>query len=290
MPRPEKILLTGVTGTVGSELARLFIERTQPACVLVRSESDAARFRNQGLEARIGDFNRPAGLPGALAGIDKIYLVYPDRADRQSAERNLIDAARQAGVKHIVKQSAYAASLTPPVSFGIALAQTDRYLTESGLNWTLLRPYAFMQNLLAVAGPVVQRGILPMPFGTARVAFIDCRDIAEVAFHALTEPGHQHKTYYLSGPRAVTLREVAQLMSGLLERKIRYISPPFWLARRGLKQQMSEHEIALFKPLLRMIRHGGEERVFSAVDKVCGHAPRDIETFFRDHLAAFSRS
>lgn len=283
-----KILLTGVTGKVGRLLAGLLAKEDIPVRVLLRRREQAAEFKSLGFEVCIGDLNRPASLPAAVDGVESLYLVYPDRPDRAVAERNLIDAAKNAGVRRIVKQSAFAASLDPPVSFGILLAQTDAYLMNSGLDWTILRPYAFMQNILDVAETVAVRGILPMPFGKARVGFVDCSDIALAAYHTLLDAGHSRQIYYLSGPECLTLEQVAKVMERVLEREIRYLPLPFFIARFAMRKQMSDYQIALLKPLLKMLKAGGEEILFTDVEKICRTKPRNIECFIRDHIADFS--
>ncbi len=283
-----KVLICGATGKVGRELVRLFVDGGNHFCVLVRNEQKAREFEHCGIEARVGDLTQPTTLPAVLDGIDRLYLVYPDRPDRITAEQNLIDAAKLVGVRHIVKQSAFGASLKPPVSFGIALAQTDQYLMESGLEWTLLRPYFFMQNFLDVAKVVADRGLLPMPFGHAKVGFIDCRDIAAVAWRTLVEEGHSGKTYYLSGPESMDFDQVALLMSGVLKRKVTYLSPPFFIARLGMKKTMSNYELALLKPLIKMLKEGGEETLFTDVERICQRKPIDFKAFIRDHIEAFT--
>jgi uncharacterized protein YbjT (DUF2867 family) len=175
------ILVTGATGHVGSELVRLLAERRTPARALIHSPDRAAPIERLGLEVALGDFDQPDTLDAAMAGCDHLFLLSPPNPRQPEQEQHLIDAAKRAGVGHVVKQSVPGADPDAKVVFGRWHAQIEQFLAHSGLAHTVLRPSYFMQNFLMSAQPVAEQGVLYGMTGEARISYIDTRDIAAVA-------------------------------------------------------------------------------------------------------------
>src|SRR5918999_147769 len=207
------ILVTGATGHVGSELVRLLAEQGAPARALVHSPDKAAPIQRLGLETALGDYEQPDTLDVAMKGCDQLFLLSPPPPRQPQQEQHVIDAARRAGVGHVVKQSVPWASADAPVVFSRWHGQIEQHLAQSGLAYTLLRPSSFMQNFLMSAPQVADQGALYGMFGEGRVAFIDARDIAAVAAELLTSPGHQGASYTLTGPEALSAAEVAERLA-----------------------------------------------------------------------------
>jgi uncharacterized protein YbjT (DUF2867 family) len=119
---------------------------------------------------------------------------------------NAVWAAKQAGVKHVVRLSAIGAAHDAPTRNGRLHALSDAELAHSGLNWTIIKPASFMQNLI---GSVID-GTLYGSSGESRIGMIDMRDIADFAAHVLAEPApHAGRTYTLTGPAGISLRDAA---------------------------------------------------------------------------------
>jgi hypothetical protein len=139
---------------------------------------------------------RPETLEAALSGVDRVLLI--SSPDQQMAERQstFIDAAKQAGVRHIVKFSGLsAADVGTPFVFGSMHADIERYLEGSGLAWTHLRPSQFMTEYLREVPTILARGALLLPLEDARLVPVDVGDIAKAAVALLTTPGHEGKIY-----------------------------------------------------------------------------------------------
>lgn len=219
------ILVTGATGDIGGELCRLLAEASEPFRAMCRKQEQIDRFRDQGIDAVLGDFDRPDTLEHAMKGCDRLFLVSHPTPRQFEQEKAAIDAASRAGVSRIVKVSASDANVKSPVPWAKAHALIDHHLRASGLEWTILKPTAFMQNFLWSKKPI-SRGYLPQAAGSGKVAYIDNRDVARVALTVLTQQGHAHATYFLTGPQPLDMQMIAQRLSAAIGRKVRYINLP----------------------------------------------------------------
>lgn len=138
-------------------------------------------------------------------------------------ETNFIEAAKRAGVRHIVKYSARGADVNAAANVTRWHGQTEKLLEESGIAYTHLRPIFFMQNLLSFANSIAKEGTFALPLKDAKIAVTDVRDIAAVAVAALTEPGHEGKTYIITGAEALSMYEIADKLSAAIGKKVTYI-------------------------------------------------------------------
>jgi uncharacterized protein YbjT (DUF2867 family) len=283
------ILVTGATGHVGSELVRLLAAAGTPARALVHSPDKAAPIQRLGLETAVGDFEQPDTLDAAMAGCDRLFLLSPPTPRQPQQEQQVIDAAKRAGVAHVVKQSVpWADDPDAGLVFCRWHGQVEQHLEGSGLSYTLLRPSNFMQNFLMSAQPVADQGVLYGMTGEGRVAFIDTRDIAAVAAELLTSPGHQGTSYTLTGPEALTSAEVAERLSAATGHQVRYVDLPpeafgQALAGAGLPGWLVDGLIEGNT----MMAAGHAATVTDEVAKVAGRPPRTFEQFAADHRLEF---
>ncbi len=157
------ILVTGGTGVIGSELLRLLSQAGVPARALTRNPQKAQTL--PGITWVTGDLARPETLTTAFEGAKTLFLLTHYFEDMVELQHNAIAAARAAGVTHVVKVSAFAASHHSLAPIGRWHYQVEKELQESGLAWTMLRPHHFMQNLLAQAEYISQRWRHLLGFG-----------------------------------------------------------------------------------------------------------------------------
>jgi len=149
-------------------------------------------------------------LPEAFEGTKTLFLLTHYLEDMVELQHNAIAAARAAGVNHVVKVSAFAASDHSKAPIGRWHYQVEKELEESGLAWTFLRPHHFMQNLLAQAEYVIKDGVIYSASGDGEIPYVDGRDVAAVAAVTLTTPEHHHgKKYVLTGSEAMSYRQAA---------------------------------------------------------------------------------
>ncbi len=282
------ILVTGATGHVGSEVVRLLAEAGTPARALIHSPDNAASIEHLGLEIALGDFDQPDTLDAAMKGCDRLFLLSPQSPRQPQWEQQVIDAATQAGVGHVVKLSVPWAAPDAALVFSRWHGQIERYLAQSSLPHTLLRPSNFMQNFLMSAQLVADQGVLYGMTGEGRVGFIDTRDIAAVAATLLTNPRHQGTSYTLTGPEALSAAEVAERLSAAIGRQVRYVDVGPDAFRQGLRDAGLPGWLVdgvVEGNTLLAAGHGAA--VTDEVARLTGRPPRTFAQFAADHRLAF---
>jgi len=178
---------------------------------------------------------------------------------------SFIDTAAKAGVGHVVKLSGIIPGLDSPFRFARMHAEIEEHLAASGLTYTMLRAGEFMQAYFRQVPNIVGRHELRLPMADQRIASIDIVDIAAVAVRVLTGTGHENQTYPITGPQALTMAEVAAILSEAIGTTIRYVDVPPEAARRaqldaGMPLYLADGLAELFAE-----RRAGKESVVSAV-------------------------
>lgn len=222
-----KILVTGATGNIGRMTLQHLLKRV-PASELVglaRDPAKAADLAAEGIEIRKGDYFDYEGLVRAFDGIDKAMLVSTHAfTDRNTQHENVINAAKQAGVQHIVYMpiihEADSAFKLPQVTDEDIFVEEK--LTASGLTYTLVRHPPFLENIQGyVGGNPLEKGVLT-PAGTGRAGYARREELAEAHAVVLTEAGHENKSYSLYGEPAVSFSEIAQILSEISGKPVPY--------------------------------------------------------------------
>lgn len=272
------ILVTGASGTVGSEVTRTLAAMG----VRVRAAYHSRPERVGAGEAVRLDFADPQSLAAALRDVDTVFLL----SGQVAPETALVPAADAAGVRRIVKLSVWGAA-EERFRFAQWHRAVERAVEASGLLWTFLRPNGFMQNLVTYNGAMIRaQGAFALPAGDARISHVDVRDIAAVAAAVLTQPGHDRKAYRLTGPRALSYVEVAEILSTALGRKITYLPVSDQEYKQGaLAAGVPEAYADALLDLNRFYREGGAEEVSEDVKLVTWKDPVPFEDFARDHVA-----
>ena len=283
------ILLTGGTGTAGSEISKALQRMGVRYRSLVRNRAKAGGSATANVELVEGDLSRPETLGAALEGVEKALLLTASSPDSLQQERNFIHAAKRAGVRHLVKFSAYGASLDAPHYFGRQHGEAERELEDSGLPFTMLRPNGFFQNFLGNARSIATRNALHAPAGEMRFSAVDARDIAAVAAHVLTEDGHQWQRYTITGPQALSHAEIAEKLCQVLGRNIVYVdvaedAAREWMLAAGIPAWTVEKVLDLY----RYYKSGAAAEVTYIVERVGRKAPISFEQFVRDYTSVFA--
>lgn len=281
------ILVTGATGTNGREVMKALAARGATARAMVRS-TDAPGDLPDGITAVPGDFDDAASLDRALAGVERAFLLTPSTERAEEQQLRLVDAAARAGVRRIVKLSQFAADARSPVRFLRYHAAVEAGIRRSGVAWTFLRPNLFMQGLLQLAGTIRDKGLIAAPIGDARVSVVDVRDNAAVAAAALTEDGHEGKTYTLTGPEALTHAEMAQRLAAATGRAVAFADASEDDMRRAMAGvRMPPWQIEGLIEDYAHYRRGEASEIATGVRDATGLEPRDFDGFARDYASAF---
>src|SRR3712207_2111446 len=278
------ILVTGATGNVGRPLVGLLAEAGVPFKAFVRDPERARHLLGSAVELVRGDFAESATLEAALEGVEVMFLLngHPE------LESLATDAALRSGVRRVVKQSALAVGLEPPPFH----RRIEQKLEHLGLGYTHLRPNAFMQTLAGYL-PILMdaESTWRLPAGDGSVGWVDARDIAAVAFHALTEEGHEGRAYAITDPESLSMAEVADKVSGTIGRQVDYEDVPpasahRIMVERGLPAPFADFLVGFYAA----VREGNHDLVTDTVEEVTGRQPYTFDSFVREHPAAFGGS
>ena len=286
------ILVTGATGKVGSQLVRRLSEARAPFRAIVRSSGKAETIRDAGGEAVVGDLSDEALLAAAMHGIDKLFLLTNSVPEQPANEARIVDAAKKAGVRHVVKLSTSGADAKNPPVFLEIHRDAERHIEASGVPWTFLRPSFFMQNYLDFADAIRAQGVLASPAGAGRHPDVDARDLGDVAARILTEDGHEGRAYELTGPEAYSFADVARKIAKVAGREVRFVDQSPEEGLRALRKAgESEWSARAWVELLAWFQ-GGEgttngSAVSIGVEEVLDRAPRTLDAFLRENVKAF---
>lgn len=233
------ILVVGGTGVLGGMIASLLLEHGLSVRILVRPGSNHARLVQLGAQPVFGDLKEPDSLAAACRRVDTIITTANsalrggydtiETVDRQG-NRNLIDAARAAHVRHFIFISALGVSEKSPLDFLRAKAETERYLRETGLGYTILQPNAFMDTWIPLLiGTAVEAGqpVTLVGEGRRRHSMISAADVAAFTVGCVRNPGAINRTTPLGGPEAVSWRDIVAACERALGHplEVRWVAP-----------------------------------------------------------------
>ncbi len=222
-----ELLIVGATGTLGRQIARRALDEGHRVRCLVRNPRKATFLREWGAELVPGNFCQPETLPSALAGVTAVIDAATARATDSlsikdidwEGKKALIAAAQAAGVERYIFFSILNAAQFPTVPLMEIKRCTELLLAQSGLNYTILQPCAFMQGLIGqYAVPILDNQLLWIPGEGAPVAYMDTIDVAKFAVRALEIPETVNRSFPLVGPRAWGAYEIVRLCERLSDR------------------------------------------------------------------------
>lgn len=283
------ILVTGATGLTGSELVRRLSVKGIPSRALVRNPAKAIALESlSNVEIVQGDMARPESLTEALRGVDRAMLISSSDPTMVETQSSFIDAARKAGVRHVVKLSGIIPELDSPFRFARMHAEIEQRLEASGVPFTHLRAGEFMPSYFRQVPSIVARGIMALPMGDASIASLDIGDLAEVSIAVLTTSGHEGKTYPITGPESLSMSEVAEKLSRAIGKTVRYVDvPPEEANKARLAAGMPPYLAEGLDELFAERRKGKESRVWPTIKDVFGLQPTTFDEFAARNAAIF---
>ena len=286
-----KILAIGGAGNVGSLVVRELIKRNAEVRVLVRKR-EKAHNTPENVELVEGDLLDPPAIEKALDGVDKLYLLNAVIPEELTQGLIAYGLAKKRKIRHVLYHSVFQAERFKDVAHFAAKFAIEEALKEFDVPFTIIRPGWFFQNDKSVKDVLLKAGVYPTPLGPVGIAAVDVQDIAEASAIALTDGGHEGKTYNLVGPQMLSGPMAARIWSEVLKKEVRYGGNDM----DAFEEQMRKAAPSWMAFDIRMMHQGYLERGFAAepgdiatVSSLLGHEPRSYETFARETAKGWSK-
>jgi uncharacterized protein YbjT (DUF2867 family) len=283
------ILVTGATGTVGSEVVKRLSAQGIKARAVTRDLRKAEANSLPHVEFVQGDFDDAESMRPACSGVERAFLLTnsTERAERQQIA--FVRVAQQSGVRHIVKLSQLHADPSSPQQFLRYHGAVEAAIEAAGLTFTFLRPNLYMQGLLNFRQSIQQKNAFFAPVADARISAVDIRDLADVAVASLTKTEHDNKIYSLTGPDVLTFTEMAQKLSRAVGRTITFVDVPpesmrAALADLGFPAWQADGLIEEFA----MYRRGEAAAIEPGIREALGRPARSFDEFARVYAPMFT--
>ena len=220
------IVVTGASGHLGHFAVGQLLAKGEKVIAAARTTEKARDLAGKGAEVRHADYEKPETLEPAFRGAEKMLLVSASEVGKRARQhRAIIDAAKKAGVRHIVYTSLTRADASP-MKLATEHAETEAYLRASGIPFTILRNGWYIENYTDQLGSILQLGTLYSAAGEGKVSAATREDYAAAAVAVLTSSGHEGKIYELGG-ESLTLAQIAEKISAWAGRSIPHVSLPF---------------------------------------------------------------
>ncbi len=293
----ETLFVTGAAGHLGRLVITHLLEthHIAPNRIVAgtRKPDTLADLAARGVAVRRVDFDDAASLATAFVGVDRLLLISTDALDRpgRHLEQHLaaVDAARRAGVRHIV----YTSMPNPDdslVTFAPDHLGTERAIEASGLGWTMLRNNWYFENLLHALPNVLRSGTWYTATGNGRAGWVSREDCARIAAAVLASPTLTNARYDVTGPALLTTDEIATQISRALDTPIRVIHVTDEQLAQGLRAAgLPEAIVPTFVSFDSNIRAGKLSMVSDAVERVTGRAPQTFESYLRTNQASLAQ-
>jgi NAD(P)H dehydrogenase (quinone) len=282
------ILVTGATGRVGYPLLEALADAGADVTAMVRVPAKGADLPGPA-KYIVASFDDPPPAE-VLQTFDRVFLLSPAIQEQAELEIRFIDALLAAGHRPRVVKMAVDGFQDPGVEVRFVRSHREiaAHLDASGLPVSYLAPSSYLETLLAAAGRIRRQGMLYVPSGSGRAAYVAASDVADVAARVLTSPGHEDRTYVLTGPEALSGQQLARRISTVFGRDVGYTDLPATQVREELLAGgLGQWEVDGALELSDWVREGGAAKVTADVPEVTGHPATRVEDWLDDNRAAF---
>lgn len=278
------ILITGATGKLGGRVIETLLMKNVPAnqiAALVRDENKAANLKEKGVDIRIGDYNNKPSLDETMKGIDKMLMVSGNTGNALEQHRNVVDAAKKAGVNCLAYTSNCLRDRNTLLSKAmLSHFETEDYIIASGLNYTIFRNVLYMDSLamyILGGGKVLETGI-NLPAGDGRVSYALRSDEAEAIGNVLAGKDCSNQIYNFTGSKAYSFYDIADILSELSGKKITYMPIDVETYKsRAVAMGVPEHAVEAMTPFMTDIKNGQGSIVSADMEEFLGRKPVDLK-------------
>jgi len=284
------ILITGATGHFGKSTIDFLLKKGIPSTnivALVRDEAKAGELKAKGITVKVGDYHNHGSLTAAFMGVDKLLLVSSsDLVDRTSQHQNVIAAAKETGVKHILYTSTERKNETAssPIHFvSGSHIDTENLIRESGIPYTIFRNNLYLDMIPVFFGQqVLEKGVF-LPTGETKAAFATRDDMAEATANVLIGEGHENKAYAISNMENVSIPEIVKHLGEVVGKEISYVSPTVEsFIETMTKAGMPEQYIGMFAGFSEAIRQGEFETIKTDLEQLLGRQAVSVKKFLKE--------
>lgn len=279
------ILVTG--GTIGDSVVDGLAKMGKKVRVTTFIKQPRPAWDSIGIEQVEVDYARPDTLDRAFDGVEAYFSVSPLIQNLVETGVQAVNAAKRAGVRHIVRSSVLGAA-DDAITFPRWHRAVEKVVEESGIAYTILQPTAFMQNVLFYAGSIKKDGKFYSAQGDAKASLVDARDIADAAVIALTENGHDGKKYKITGGEAISNFDIAKALSEATGASIEYVPVSDHAAKQSmLGMGMPGWMVDGMMELNQIMVRGWLAGIEPGFEELMGRKPRTIRQFAQDFRTAF---
>ncbi|WP_413570515.1 SDR family oxidoreductase [Bdellovibrio sp. HCB117] len=275
-----RVMITGTTGTLGQELVRKLKRAGLPFVAASRSLERLP----EGVRGLQLDYGNSLILEQAFRDVDVLFFLQPLMPGMRDEALRVIKAARASGVEFILKVSEMGASKDSPYLYQRLHGEIDDMLVYSGIPYALLKPSSYMQNFIHGYGDALLQGTLFLPEGEGRTAYVDARDVADVALEILKRPWSYEKRHLdITGERALSNAEALVLISNQIHRRLSYVPITEEAAIKAWQRAgMNDFQMEVRLSLHRAIREGRMDHVSMNYQDITGRLPLSFEQFSRE--------
>ncbi len=287
----KQFLIIGATGNAGGLVTPALLARGERVRCLVRNPEKAEVLRETGAEIIVGDLNDPSSLTPAFRGVDTVFSVVATGPDIEYLGKNLVEAAVEAKVDHFVRYALVQNEHIAKLRSGGMQATVDSMVRESGLDFTIISPHSYMQNMLGLVSTIQSDSAFYLPYGDGRLGMMDLRDVGEVAVEVLTTEGHRGKSYTITGPVSISMHDVANSLSQAIGKTVTYVDISTEAAREafisfGMDEWIVDEYLAYFD----VFKNNQVDFTTNDFEDVMGRKSRSIDDFTRDFAGVFEPS
>ena len=278
------LAITGATGQLGQATLSALLTKVAPdqLVALARDPQKATTLQQQGVHVRQGDYNDVASLVAAFQDVATVLLISGnDMAARTQQHRNVIDAAKQAGVQHVVYTSMLNPSTTSAFIASPSHVATEAHLLASGLTYTLLRNALYLDLVPMLVGKdALPSGRFYFAAGTGQASFALRSEIAEALASVLTTPGHEGQTYDIAPAPAYSMQDVATTLSEVSGQSVAYVPVSSEDMAAAMQQKhVPAHMVELVVSMARAMASNEFNATSPAFEQLLGRKPTDLKTY-----------
>jgi len=280
----NKILVTGGSGNIGKEVVKLLSEKGANFKALVNTREI------EGVETVSANYGDLASIEKAMEGVSTLFMVLQNHPEMEKRGQNIIEAAKKAGIKHIVRSSGSLADKNSPLLIRKLLGETDQVVMDSGIDYTITSPSFFMQNFINYFTEDYKNGAIYQPSADGKVSWTDVRDIAAVNVEVLLNPEkYKGQNLVITGSESFGYDESVKKMNDILGKESTYVAINDEAAIEAMKgQQFPDFVIDLMMSLNHCIVQGIAEETTNVVEEVTGKKPILFDQFIQDNKEIWS--